>query len=135
MVCVLPAQHPLTQQAVVRWQDIAPRELIFITTDVRMVAMIAEVVSEFRQRQVAAVETNRYSMAINLVRHGNGVTIVDRFSLQGIDTAGLAVRPFRPALQVSVVAVTDRRSVMFPTREAFAEAMKTVMAESAGVVI
>ncbi|MFS2225079.1 LysR family transcriptional regulator [Pantoea sp. B65] len=130
MVCVLSQQHPLAQQAEVRWQDIAPRELVFITTDVRLVAMIAEVAPEFRQRQVAAVETNRYSMAINLVRHGNGVTIVDHFSLLGIDTAGLAVRPFRPALPVSVVAVSDGRSALSQPAAVFAEAMKELMLES-----
>lgn len=134
MVCVLPEQHPLAQQAEVRWQDISPRELVFITTDARLVAMIAEEVPAFRQRQVAAVETNRYSMAINLVRHGNNsVTIVDRFSLQGIDTAGLAVRSFRPALPISVVAITDGHSVMSQPGEVFVSLMTELMAETADI--
>ncbi|WP_416260302.1 LysR family transcriptional regulator [Gibbsiella quercinecans] len=134
MVCVLPEQHPLAQQAEVRWQDISPRELVFITTDARLVAMIAEEVPAFRQRQVAAVETNRYSMAINLVRHGNNsATIVDRFSLQGIDTAGLAVRSFRPALPISVVAITDGHSVMSQPGEVFVSLMTELMAETADI--
>ncbi|GAA3894756.1 LysR family transcriptional regulator [Gibbsiella dentisursi] len=134
MVCVLPEQHPLAQQAEVCWQDISPRELVFITTDARLVAMIAEEVPAFRQRQVAAVETNRYSMAINLVRHGNSsVTIVDRFSLQGNDTAGLAVRAFRPALPISVVAITDGRSVMSQPGEVFVSLMTELMAETADI--
>lgn len=134
MVCVLPEQHPLAQQAEVCWQDISPRELVFITTDARLVAMIAEEVPAFRQRQVAAVETNRYSMAINLVRHGNNsVTIVDRFSLQGIDTAGLAVRAFRPALPISVVAITDGHSVMSQPGEVFVSLMTELMAETADI--
>lgn len=134
MVCVLPEQHPLAQQAEVCWQDISPRELVFITTDARLVAMIAKQVPEFRQRQVAAIETNRYSMAINLVRHGsNSATIVDRFSLQGIDTAGLAVRPFHPTLQISVVAVTDGHSVMSQPGEVFVNLMTELMAETAEI--
>ncbi|RLM02468.1 LysR family transcriptional regulator [Gibbsiella quercinecans] len=134
MVCVLPEQHPLAQQAEVCWQDISPRELVFITTDARLVAMIAEEVPAFRQRQVAAVETNRYSMAINLVRHGNNsATIVDRFSLQGIDTAGLAVRAFRPALPISVVAITDGHSVMSQPGEVFVSLMMELMAETADI--
>ena len=127
MVCVLPEGHPLAQQAEVNWQDIAPHELIFITTDTRLVAMIAEVVPEFRQRQVAAVETNRYSMAINLVKHGGGVTIVDRFSLLEIDTRGLAVRPFRPSLEVSVMAAVTARSLGSRPAEEFIAAMKGLM--------
>ena len=109
------------------WQDIAPHELIFITPDTRLVAMIAEVVPEFRQRQVAAVETNRYSMAINLVKHGGGVTIVDRFSLLEIDTRGLAVRPFRPSLEVSVMAAVTARSLGSRPAEEFIAAMKGLM--------
>lgn len=134
MVCVLPEQHPLAQQAEICWQDISPRELVFITTDARLVAMIAEQVPAFRQRQVAAVETNRYSMAINMVRHGNNsATIVDRFSLQGIDTAGLAVRSFRPALPISVVAVTDGHRVMSQPGEVFVNLMTELMAETADI--
>lgn len=131
MVCVLAEEHPLAQKAQVCWQDISPCELVFITTDTRLVAMIAEVVPEFRQRQVAAIETNRYSMAINMVRYNKGVTIVDRFSLQGSDTSGLVVRPFSPALQVSVVAVSDGHSVMSQPGELFVKIMTELMAETA----
>lgn len=133
MVCVVAERHPLAQQLEVHWQDIAPCELVFITTDARLVAMIGEVVPEFRQRQVAAIETNRYSMAINLARHNHGVTIVDHFSLQGCDTAGLVVLPFRPALQVSVVAVSDGHSVMSQPAEEFVRVMTELMAETAEV--
>ena len=131
MVCVLPEQHPLAQQTEIHWQDIPTRDLVYITTDARLVAMIAEEVPAFRQRQVAAVETNRYSMAINLVRHGNNsMTIVDSFSLQGVDTSGLAVRPFRHALPVSVVAVTDGHSTLSQPGEVFAKVMTELMAET-----
>ncbi len=130
MVCVLSNKHPLTQQAEVCWQDIDPRELVFITTDARLVAMIAEVVPEFRQRQVAAIETNRYSMAINMVRHNNGVTIVDRFSIQGCDMTGLTVRPFKPGLKVSVVAVSDGHSALSQPAEEFVRVMTELMGET-----
>lgn len=134
MVCVLSNKHPLTQQAEVCWQDINPRELVFITTDARLVAMIAEVVPEFRQRQVAAIETNRYSMAINMVRHNNGVTIVDRFSIQGCDMTGLTVRPFKPALKVSVVAVSDGHSALSQPAQEFVRVMTELMGETVIVV-
>lgn len=134
MVCVLSNKHPLTQQAEVCWQDIDPRELVFITTDARLVAMIAEVVPEFRQRQVAAIETNRYSMAINMVRHNNGVTIVDRFSIQGCDMTGLTVRPFKPALKVSVVAVSDGHSALSQPAQEFVRVMTELMGETVIVV-
>ncbi|MCS5969566.1 LysR family transcriptional regulator [Klebsiella variicola subsp. variicola] len=51
MVCVLPGQHPLAQQTEIHWQDIPTRDLVYITTDARLVAMIAEEVPAFRQRR------------------------------------------------------------------------------------
>lgn len=47
MVCVLPEQHPLAQQTEIHWQDIPTRDLVYITTDARLVAMIAEEVPAF----------------------------------------------------------------------------------------
>ncbi|MCS5946436.1 hypothetical protein LNP25_21165 [Klebsiella variicola subsp. variicola] len=49
--CVLPGQHPLAQQTEIHWQDIPTRDLVYITTDARLVAMIAEEVPAPRQRR------------------------------------------------------------------------------------
>ncbi len=110
MVCVMQEKHSLAVKPHLCWQDIDTRDLIFITTDTRLVAMVSATIPEFSQRQVAVTETNRYSMAVNMVRSGeNNITLVDSFSLKGIDLNGLAVRSFHPALAVSVVTVADEQ--------------------------
>lgn len=111
MVCVMACQHPLAAEPSVSWPVLDPRELIYITTDARLVAMMASAVPGFRERPVAALETNRYSLAINLVRQGAGITIVDEFALAGLDTRGLAIIPFEPALPVAVVVAGGGRGV------------------------
>ena len=57
--------------------------------------------------------------------------LVHSFSLQGVDTAGLAVRPFRRAMHVSVVAVTDGHSAMSQPVEVLASVMAELMNETA----
>jgi DNA-binding transcriptional LysR family regulator len=54
--------------------------------------------------KVAALETNRYSLAVNLVKQGQGVTIVDEFALVGVERTNLVAIPFEPSLQIAVVA-------------------------------
>lgn len=104
MVCVLPKAHRLSARSQVCWEDIEPRELIYITTDIRLVALLREGIPDFTLRAGSAMETNRYTIAINLVLQGLGVTLVDEFTLMGMSTQGLAVRPFVPELSVTLAA-------------------------------
>ncbi|MFF7709522.1 LysR substrate-binding domain-containing protein [Pseudomonas sp. NPDC007930] len=127
MVCVMNAAHPLAGRAAIGWDDLPPRELIYITTDPRIVAMMASAIAGFRERPVSSLETNRYSMAINLVRQGLGVTVVDEFSLAGIDTTGLAIKPFAPALPIAVVAASAVRSAVAEPAERCIEALRGVL--------
>lgn len=127
MVCVMPAGHRLAGRETVRWQDVDARELIYITTDPRIIATMAAAIEGFRDRPVSALETNRYSMAINLVRQGVGITLVDEFALAGTDLGGLAIRPFVPRIPIMVRAVTGERQVILKPAQVFIEAMARLM--------
>ncbi|BAP43826.1 LysR family transcriptional regulator [Pseudomonas sp. StFLB209] len=127
MVCVMQDGHPLAGRAAVNWADLDPREVIYITTDPRLVAMMASAVPGFRERPVSSLETNRYSLAINLVRQGQGMTIVDEFSLAGTPRQGLAVLPFEPAMPVAVVAAMAGRSSMSDTALRCIDALREVL--------
>lgn len=107
MVCVMPHHHSLALQEQVAWHDIDTRELIYITTDLRLVGLLRESIPDFAHRPGSALETNRYTIAINLVRQGLGITLVDEFTLAGLPTDGLAVRPLAPKVQISLVAALN----------------------------
>lgn len=127
IVCVLPAEHPLAARDTVRWNDIDPAELVYITTDRRLVALLANGVPGFDDRLASAIETNRYTIAVNLVRVGAGVTLVDEFTMIGLDMSGLAVRPFTPELAVSLVAAIGDRNLTRKTAPRFLDAVRVVL--------
>jgi DNA-binding transcriptional LysR family regulator len=131
MVCVMSRGHPLAALQEVNWNDILPHELIYITTDMRLVSLLRESIPEFSQRPGSALETNRYSIAINLVAQGLGVTLVDEFTLMGVEHDNLLVRPFVPEIAVSLVAaITSDRS---PKRSAldFLNVFRNVLKQNA----
>jgi DNA-binding transcriptional LysR family regulator len=127
MVCVMHQSHRLAVKKEIRWDDIAARELIYITTDTRIVNMISRAMPGFRERPASALETNRYTIAINLVRQALGVTLVDEFALAGTDLDGLIVRPLVPLLPIAVTVVSGERSIIGPQAEAFIAAMREVL--------
>ncbi|WP_250981561.1 LysR family transcriptional regulator [Rahnella sp. CG8] len=127
IVCVMPQTHPLAAQAAVTWDDIDPRELIYITTDPRLIAMMSAAIPGFRERPVSALETNRYTMAVNLVRQGAGLTLVDEFTLSGTNIDGLSIKPFIPKLPIAITAITAGRSVAAQPTERFIKAMRTLI--------
>jgi DNA-binding transcriptional LysR family regulator len=127
MVCVMPRGHRLASRDRVRWRDIDPRELVYITTDARIVAAMASAIDGFRERPVSALETNRYTMAINLVRQGIGVTLVDEFALAGAELDDLAVVPFSPRIPIVVTAVRAGRKVVDEQVDRFVDVMRVAL--------
>lgn len=127
MVCVMPRDHRLASRKAVSWQDLDARELVYITTDARIVAMMANAIDGFRERPVSALETNRYTMAINLVRQGIGVTLVDEFALAGAARDDIAVVPLAPRIPVVVRAVRGGRQVVADQSDRFIGEMRGLL--------
>lgn len=111
IVSVLPQGHVRASQPALRWEEMDPAELIYITTDARLVMLLAAGVPGFLNRQPSATETNRYSIAVSLVRQGLGITLVDEFTMIGAEREGVVVRPFEPDLRVSLVMALGARRV------------------------
>lgn len=125
IVCVMPRKHHLAAKAVVSWSDMAPDELIYITTDVRMVGLLSSVIPDFERTHTSALETNRYTTAVNLVRQGLGMTLVDEFTMIGLDTAELAVRPFSPPLNIMLAAAIGEREIPHRAIEHFLQYLES----------
>lgn len=117
IVCVFPENDALARFATVTTEQIEERDLIGITTDMGIVAMLAGNVPGFNRKSSRGLETNRYNIAINLVRQGLGVTLVDEFTTFGQERQGLSWRPLEPDLEVSLLAAVPDIKALRPEVE------------------
>ncbi|WP_000513067.1 LysR family transcriptional regulator [Acinetobacter baumannii] len=101
IVCVLPKDHALSKLEILTWEDININEVIYITTDSNIIDIISHHIPDFRNRPANAMETNRYSIAINAVKNNLGITLVDEFSLFGIDLEEIVIRKFSPKITLA----------------------------------
>jgi DNA-binding transcriptional LysR family regulator len=131
MVCVLPDTHPAAHQERVAWQDLNARELIYITTDISLVELLTQGIPGFASRAASAIESNRYTTAVNLVKQGLGVTLVDEFTLIGMEQKGIAVRRFEPTMAVSLVAVVGESRALKRSAMGFLECLVPILTEAA----
>lgn len=109
IVCVLPKDHALAKLKSLTWNDININEVIYITTDSNIIDIISHHIPDFRNRPANAMETNRYSIAINAVKNNLGITLVDEFSLFGIELDEIVIRKFSPEITLAT-------SIFFSTR-------------------
>lgn len=117
IVCVFPKGDPLGGAAEVRAEDIAARDLIAVSTDIGIVGMLTRNVPGFDRRTSRTLETNRYNIAVNLVRRGLGITLVDEFTMFGMQEEGVEWRPFAPQLDVTLLAAVAETSPPRPEIE------------------
>jgi len=130
IVCVLPDHHPQAKRRTVAWSQLDARELIYITTDIRLVELMSREIPEFSRRSPAAIETNRYTTAVNLVKQGLGLTLVDQFTLIGVDPDRIAVKKLTPTLPVSLVAIIGRGHSNQRSAHHFVEVMQGIATEA-----
>ncbi|MCS0497772.1 LysR substrate-binding domain-containing protein [Ancylobacter sp. MQZ15Z-1] len=132
IVCVLPQAHPLATSPAVHWEDIDPAELIYITTDARLVMLLSAGIPGFLHHRQSATETNRYSIAVRLVRQGMGITLVDEFTIIDAEAEGLTMRPFEPELKVSLVMALDSKRVARKALNEFTTSIHLTLDEELG---
>lgn len=129
IVSVLPHTHPLATARTIHWEDIDPAELIYITTDTRLVMLLSAGIPGFLNRRPSATETNRYSIAVRLVRQGMGITLVDEFTIIDAEAEGVVMRPFEPELKVSLVMSLDPKRVARKALNAFTTSVHQTLDE------
>ncbi|MEC5407595.1 LysR family transcriptional regulator [Paraburkholderia sp. MPAMCS5] len=129
-ICVLPINHPLGQSDIVQWNDVRSLQLIHITTDRRIVDLMTGGIPGFGNRVSSSIESNRYTVAVNLVGQGLGFTLVDEFALIGHPLESIEIRRFRPSIKISLVAVVGKRHSRTRAAMKFVETIKEVVSES-----
>ena len=98
VVCAMPQDHPLSQKSIVTPQDLDGVALIEFLRRLGTRAITEQLFARngVRPHQVAETATNM--AALELVREGLGVTLINPFPLLSSGLEGIVVRPFDAAI-------------------------------------
>lgn len=105
-VCVMPAGHRLAAKPIVRPADLENEAFVSLDIDDLARARIDKVFEQARVRRRLVAETQYAITVCNFARAGAGLGIVNPFVLDDVASAGLAVRPFAPAIEFKALLLT-----------------------------
>ncbi|MFU1914096.1 LysR family transcriptional regulator [Bordetella avium] len=131
MVCILPAGHPLADNAVVALEALARERLVLYNRNIPFGQLVA---AAFQRAGIAwrpAVDIVRAELACALVGSGAGVAIVDEFSVSGQGWPGVVVRPLREAIPLALSLVRSRFERPSRHTQRFVRMLKAHAAHSA----
>lgn len=98
-VCILPSDHDLAKSAEIRPEMLDGVRFVTLASGDAARARFDRLFADAGVQPLIVSET-QYSLTVcNLVRHRVGIGLVNPFSLDGLDLAGLVTRPFKPAVQ------------------------------------
>lgn len=98
VVCAMPEGHPLSQKRIVKPQDLEGVALIEFLRRLGTRAVTEQLFARTGVRPLQVAETATNMAALELVREGLGVTLINPFPLLTSGLDGIVVRPFDAAL-------------------------------------
>lgn len=112
LMCVCPDDHQLGLLDTVTVTDLNHAQHISYAASTPLGQQIDKVFSEQGLERRFFCEVRHTTTALEMVRNGLGVALVDSFALIGQHHRGVVVRPTRPELPLNMHAVTSN---LFPT--------------------
>ncbi|PVA10540.1 hypothetical protein DC366_06425 [Pelagivirga sediminicola] len=112
LLCVCPEGHEIALSQVVDIGDLSHTRHISYSAETPLGRLID---SEFFRRGLRRryfLEVRHTIAALEMVRSGIGVALVDSFALAGRDLKGIAIRPVAPAMPLKAHSATSN---LFPT--------------------
>ena len=97
-ICILPQDHPLTAQDVIRPDDLQAQDLIALSRRHSSRVVIDRVLDKAGVRPNIVIEASTNVAAIEFVRADLGIAVLNPFPLVHQLGEGVAMRPFMPAL-------------------------------------
>jgi DNA-binding transcriptional LysR family regulator len=98
IVCAMPQDHPLAQKSIVTPQDLDGVALIEFLRRLGTRAITEQLFARNGIRPLQVAETATNMAALELVREGLGVTLINPFPLLSSGLEGIVVRPFEAAI-------------------------------------
>jgi DNA-binding transcriptional LysR family regulator len=128
-VCVMPKDHRLAGQAVIRAEDLRGEDFLSFARDARMRHLVDAV---FEQRQIPrSLRLEVYSSleACSMAARGVGVSIVEPFTAMRVAPSGLTIRPFEPRIDYTFRVMRPRFRDASRLADAFLDAVRAWVAE------
>lgn len=127
-VCLVPNDHPLATHEFASPEDLSDVRFVSLAAEDATRERIDRVFIEAGIRRRIAVET-QYSITIcNLVRAGAGVGLVNPFALEGLDTTGLRVIPFRPRIVFRTLLISPPSGIASRLSQSFIDIVQQQLA-------
>jgi DNA-binding transcriptional LysR family regulator len=137
MVCVCPKDSPLAGLPFVTPQDLLDTTLIAAPAGSRVNGLVQEAFRRAKLPFAPGIEVRFMNTGVSLVEQGIGITIVDPLTAAAGARERIAIRPFRPAIPITVHAALARdkppsrlvQSFLRHASEALREAFPEITAE------
>ncbi|WP_213881775.1 LysR family transcriptional regulator [Pseudomonas sp. dw_358] len=105
LVCVMAAEHPFAQRAVLSLHDLVGQPLLLFRPDMPFGRLLADAIERENLHLTSLLSFTNATEAVALVKQGMGMTIIDEFVAQ--DSA-LVVVPLEEAIEFDVSFVYSR---------------------------
>lgn len=106
--CVVPETSPLARHEILTPELLSDEPFIVMGADHMVTARTREAFQAAGARLRIRGHTDLFRNALNLVKQGLGVALVDPFTLSSDDGKGYVARPFAPLILLDMIIVTAR---------------------------
>jgi DNA-binding transcriptional LysR family regulator len=130
--CVVPAESQLAQKDLVTPQDLKDVPFISLPASAMLRRRVDEVFQASGASRQMVLETTYSLSAIQLVKLGLGVTIVDPFSAHYLADESVAVKPFVPTIPYEFGLVYPKSTTLSLAAQTFLAMLKMTIQELAG---
>ena len=108
MICLLPPDHALASEKLIEARHLTEQTLIVLDPSVPPGMLLHERLPGRRLRTAGVIEVNLSFSALSMVRHRLGLVVTDPVILLSGMAEGLVVRPFEPAIELTLCLVFAR---------------------------
>ena len=112
LMCICPENHEMALSDQIKVTDLNHVPHISYAASTPLGQAIDTVFSQRGLERRYFCEVRHTATALEMVRNGLGVALVDSFALIGPDISGIAIKPTQPVLHLNMHAVTSN---LFPT--------------------
>ncbi|MBT8423681.1 MAG: LysR family transcriptional regulator [Silicimonas sp.] len=129
--CVVPASSPLVDHTVLTPTLLSEEPFIVMGADHMVTSRTREAFQAEGARLRFRGHTDLFRNALNLVKQGLGVALVDPFTLLSDDGQGYVVRPFKPLILLDMFIVTARGRPLSAVGREFLDVLESRLAAMA----